>query len=76
MEYFSYFFQKTGFYITLMKTICMKYQILFSGKNKKSITNLSSAEVAQSVVKVKEKNLKINGWKHKKDPEHHMKKKS
>ena len=31
----------------------MKSQILFSGKNKKNITNLSSAELAKSVVKVK-----------------------
>ena len=35
-----------------METICMKCQILFSGKNKKNITNLSSAEFAQRVVKV------------------------
>ena len=32
---------------------CMKCQILFSGKNKKNILNLSSAELAQRVVKVK-----------------------
>ena len=31
----------------------MKCQILFSGKNKKSITNLQSAELAQRVVPVK-----------------------
>ena len=31
----------------------MKCKILFSGKNKKNIINLSSAENAQSVVKVK-----------------------
>ena len=30
----------------------MKYQDLFSGKNKKTIINLSSAELAQRVVKV------------------------
>ena len=30
----------------------MKYQILFSSKNKKDITNLSSAELAQRVVMV------------------------
>ena len=30
----------------------MKCQILFSGKNQKNITNLSSAELAQRVVKV------------------------
>ena len=31
----------------------MKYQILFSGENKKNIVSLSSAELAQRVVKVK-----------------------
>ena len=31
----------------------MKSQILFSGKNEKNITSLSSAEFAQRVVKVK-----------------------
>ena len=31
----------------------MKCQNLFSGKNKKNIINLSSAELAQRVVKVK-----------------------
>ena len=35
-----------------METICMKCQILFSGKNRKNI-NLSSAELAQRVVMVK-----------------------
>ena len=30
----------------------MKCQILFSGKNKKNIINLSSTELAQRVVKV------------------------
>ena len=33
----------------------MKYHILFSGKNKENIINLSSAENAQRVVKVKAK---------------------
>ena len=32
--------------------ISMKCQILFSGKSKKNITNLLSAELAQSMVKV------------------------
>ena len=32
----------------------MKCQILFSGKNKKNIINLSSAENAKRVVKVKQ----------------------
>ena len=39
-----------------METICMKCQILFFGENKKTkktIINLSSAENAQRVVKVK-----------------------
>ena len=35
-----------------METICIKYQILFSGSNKKNPANLSSAELAQRVVKV------------------------
>ena len=56
LKYFSYFSQKTGFDISCklspIKTICMKCQILFSGKNKKNI-NLSSAELAKRVVKVK-----------------------
>ena len=37
----------------VMETICMKCQILFSGKIQKNITNLLSAELAQRVVKVK-----------------------
>ena len=32
----------------------MKYQILFSGKSKKYIINLSSAELTKRVVKVKQ----------------------
>ena len=36
-----------------METICMKYQVLFSGKNKKNIINLSYAELAQKLVKIK-----------------------
>ena len=34
-----------------MKTKCMKCQILFSGENKKTVINLSSAELAQTAVK-------------------------
>ena len=34
------------------KTICMTCQILFSVKNKKLITNLSSAELAQRGLKL------------------------
>ena len=45
---FFFFLQKTGFDISCnlssLKTICMKCQILFSGKNKKIIINLSSFE--------------------------------
>ena len=37
----------------------MKCHILFSEKNKKNIINLSSAENAQRVVKVKEKQEKL-----------------
>ena len=35
-----------------MEIICMKSQILFPGKNKKNIINVSSSELAQRVVKV------------------------
>ena len=43
----------------------MKCQILFSGKNKKNVSDLASAELAQRVVKV---NIKLgglwsSGWK-------------
>ena len=31
----------------------MKYQILYSGENKKNLINLSSAELAQREVKIK-----------------------
>ena len=58
LKYFSYFSQKTGFDISCKlskETICMKCQIQFSGKNKKNIINLSSAENAQRVVKVKQR---------------------
>ena len=41
----------------------MKCQILFSGKNKKNIINLSSAELAKRVVKVKERASKILSFK-------------
>ena len=34
------------------ETICMKCQSLFSGKNRKNIINLSSAEFAQRMVRV------------------------
>ena len=54
---FSYVSQKTEFDISCklspVETICMKCQILSSGKNKKIGDNLSSAELAQRVVNVK-----------------------
>ena len=34
VKVFLFFFQKTGFDMMQMETICMKYQNLFSGKNK------------------------------------------
>ena len=37
-----------------METMCMKCHILFSGKNKKNFTNLSSADLANRVVKFKQ----------------------
>ena len=40
-----------------VETICMECQILFSGKNKKNMTNVLSAEVAKSAVNV---NVKAN----------------
>ena len=58
LKYFFYFPQKTGFDISSklspMETICLKCLILFSGKNKKMITNLSCAESAQGVIKFKD----------------------
>ena len=48
---FSNFSQKTGFDISC-KLIYKTCQPLFSGKNKKPIINVSSAELAQRVVKV------------------------
>ena len=57
LKYFSYFSQKTGYDISCKlsskETICMKCQILFSGENKKNVINLSFAENAQRVIKVK-----------------------
>ena len=57
LKYFSYFSLKTGFDIlcklSLMETICMKCQNLFSEQNKKNVNNLSSAELAQRVIKMK-----------------------
>ena len=36
-----------------METLCMKCQILFFGKNKKNVINLSSAELAKRAGQVK-----------------------
>ena len=59
LKYLSYFSQKTGFDILyanrLQSSICIKGQNLFSGKNKKNITRLSSAEFAHRVVKAIQK---------------------
>ena len=56
MKYFSYVSQKIGFSILCKlapeETVCMKCQSLFSGKNKKNIISLSSAEYAKKVVMV------------------------
>ena len=55
-EIFFFFSQNTGYdsscKLSPKETICMKCKILFSGKNKKNIINLLSAENAQRVVKV------------------------
>ena len=54
--FFLFFLKKIGFDISCKlspkETICMTCQSLFSGKDKKNIINLSSAESAQRVVKV------------------------
>ena len=51
--YFSYFSQKTAFDISCklspMETICMKCQILFSGKNKKNISLCRLLKILPSV---------------------------
>ena len=55
LKYFSYFSQKTGFDISCklspMEIFYMKCQILFFGKNKKNVINLSSAELAKTLLK-------------------------
>ena len=44
-----------------METICMKYQILFSGKNKKKISLINlSAEFVHRLVKVKQIMIRQN----------------
>ena len=55
-EMVSFFFLETKFDISCklssVKKICMKCQILFPGKNKKTVIDVSSAELVQRVVKV------------------------
>ena len=66
--FFSDFSQKTGFDIPCklspLETICMECQILFSGKNKKNIINVSFAELAQKVVKVNPYPADKFNWPH------------
>ena len=54
---FFLFFPENGFWNFMhlfpMETIFMKFQNPFSGENKKNINNVSSAELAQRVEKVK-----------------------
>ena len=62
----TYFLEKNK-KIYLKETICLKYQNLFSGQNKETIISLSSAELAQRVMKVKyEKKKKQQQKKNKK----------
>ena len=49
LKYFSIFSLEKIFDISC-KIICMKFQILYSGKNKNNINNLLSAELAQSML--------------------------
>ena len=52
LEYFLVFFPGRTVFDMSCK-LCIKYQGLFSGRDRKTITNLSSAELAKRVVKVK-----------------------
>ena len=55
--YFSYFSQKTGFDISCklspQETVCMKCQILFSGKNNKNISKCRLLKISPRVLSVK-----------------------
>ena len=57
LETFSYFSKKIRYNISgklsPLEPICMKSQILSSGKNKKNVTNLLSAEFARSQLNAK-----------------------
>ena len=58
---FLLFSQKTGFDISCkVSPLCMKCQILFSGKIRKMSPKLLSAELDQRVVKVKKHYKKLN----------------
>ena len=46
----------------LMETICIECKILFPRKNKKNIISFSSAEWAQSMVKVKKTSIIVQIW--------------
>ena len=54
-DIFSYFSEKTGFDISckLPKTICMKYQTLFSGNNKKNISKCRLLKILPRVLSFK-----------------------
>ena len=63
-EIFFLFFSENRlwhFMQIVQETICMKCQSLFSGKNKKNIIRLSSAEIAQRVFKDNETPIKWGG---------------
>ena len=56
LKYFSYFFQKIDWYMYFMQIISLgrrqfawNVKVLFSGKNKKNITYMSSSELAQRI---------------------------
>ena len=53
LKYFSYFFQKTGFDIS-METICMKYQNLFAEKIKKTISVCPLLKILPRLLSVKD----------------------
>ena len=57
LKRFSYFSKKTSFDMSCKfsskETICMECQSLFTGKNKKNTTNMSSAELAKRVQSLK-----------------------
>ena len=55
---FSYFFLKTGFDIPCklspLETLCMKCQNLFSGKNKKNISNVVCCNFYPACLSIKQ----------------------